>query len=56
LPARKHHYAAISACSRCGARPWLTLADITRELKERNAAKAAAQKERPEGGDEAEPA
>jgi hypothetical protein len=53
-PARKHHYAAISACSRCGARPWLTLADIACVLRERSAAKAGAQEEQEEGGGEAE--
>jgi hypothetical protein len=36
--------------------PRLTLADIARVLRQRNAAKAAAQKERAEGGGEAEPA
>jgi hypothetical protein len=37
-------------------RPRLTLADIGRELRERNAAEAGAQEEQAEGGGEAEPA
>jgi hypothetical protein len=37
-------------------RPKLTLADIARVLKERNAAEAGGQGEQTEGGGEAEPA